>query len=463
MNWNRRYAILCVMLCLTGTAAQEGEADGPALTAREAVSIALQRHPRLLEQRERLAEFRALRGQALARALPNLEASASTVRSRDPGLLNSPNFSSLVEGDPQMGFDPSFLRPIPITLYDYRLNVEQTIYAFGRIGAAVDAAGIRQEQIRHEIRAAEVEVAKTAVVALYDLALAEQQVAVLAAEKQAREKQLQQARDFLDIGTGTRLAYLQAKSALSALAPREIQAQGAVEAARVVLNEALGRAPRQPVSAPAGLLEKRELPPLPGLDDLVLRAGKRPDLSAMRTERAALEKESRVWHSNLLPDLKFSGSYGISTVFTGELTNSDFASWNAGVFLDWTFFDGRETQNKVAEIRSQQRQNELREKTRLGEIQRDLVQAVVEYSRARMAAHAAQQAVEVAEETRRVAEANYAWGAATSLDQLQAVQAVSSARFQLLTAVHDLLAASAEIHALVGRLPFEPLLEEAAR
>ncbi|HHN74828.1 MAG TPA: TolC family protein, partial [Acidobacteria bacterium] len=349
--------------------AEEGSRP-QALDGPRVVALALENHPRLRGQRERLTEFRALRGQALSRALPQVDAGVSTVRSRDPGLLNSPNFSSLAEsGGTMPGFDPSFLQPIAVTLYDYRLNLEQTIYAFGRIGAAVRAAETREEQILLEIHAAEIETAQAAITALYDLALAEARLDVLAAERAAREKQVEQARDFLEIGTGTRLAWLQARSALAALRPREIAARGEVDVARVRLNEALGRSALEPVRTSGTELTTAELPVLPSLERLLAATDRRPDLAALRTERAALDQEHRVWRAGLLPDLKFSGSWGISTVFTEELANTDFAAWNAGVFLEWNLFDGRQTRHKLEEIRSQQRQNEWSEKTRHGEIE----------------------------------------------------------------------------------------------
>ncbi|MDQ7007163.1 MAG: TolC family protein [Acidobacteriota bacterium] len=442
----------------------DGSRPPSTLDGRQAVALALANHPRLRGQRERLAEFRALRGQALSRALPQVDAGLSTVRSRDPGLLNSPNFSSLADGgDGLPGFDASFLRPIPVTLYDYRLNVEQTIYAFGRISAAVRAAATREEQIRLEIRAAEIETARQVVTALYDLALAEARLEVLAAERAAREKQVEQAEDFLDIGTGTRLSLLQARSALAALRPREIAARGEVDTARVRLNEALGRGALEPVETTGRELSDARLPELPPLDALLAAAARRPDLAALQTERKALDHEHQVWRAGLLPDLKFSGSWGISTIFTEELLNADFSSWNAGVFFEWTLFDGRQTRYKLAELRSRKRQNEWSEKTRLGEIERDLARAAAEYRRARMAADAALDSVALAEETLRVAQANHAWGAATTLDLLLGHQGLRAARFEQLTAVHDALVALADVHAMVGRLPFQPLLEEASR
>lgn len=427
-----------------------------ALTPLAAVQIAFERHPALLEQRERKHELAALKGQAVATALPKITANLSTIRNRNPGLLNSPNFSQLTgDGDPggEFPFDPDFLKPIPVTTYDYNLGIEQTIYSFGRVGAAINTARIQAEQIDEEIRSAEVSVARDAVVALYGLAVAQAGVEVLAAEREALERQVQQAQDFLDIGTGTRLQYLQAKSALTRLRPREINARGSVDIARVALNEALGLDVGEVIEPAPGLLSAQALDPLPGRSALMTSIAQRPDLRAMQIERRSLGEQSKVWRATTLPSISFRGAYGISTIFTGELTNLEFSNWNVGVFLEWSFFDGFETRHKLAQIHSQQVQNRYREDTLRARYQRDLVAQEVEYNRAREAADAAREGVAEAEETLRVAEDSYQWGAATSLDILQAQQALTEARFQTLQAVHDALVAFAEIQALTGLFP----------
>ncbi len=420
--------------------------------------MALERHPRALEQRERRHELDALKGQAIATALPKISAHASTLRSRNPGLLNSPNFASLAEGG-GMGIDPSFLRPIPVTTYDYNIALEQTIYSFGRVGAAINTARIREEQIAEEIRATEINIARDAVVALYDLAVARAGLEVLASERAALERQLRQAQDFLDTGAGTRLQLLQAQTALSALRPREISARGKVELAQAALNEALGLPSEQAVTPATGLLEAEALDELPSREALRAATGRRPDLLAMKIERRSLGEQSKVWRANTLPDLKLSGAFGISTIFTEELTNQDFANWNIGVFFDWSFYDGRQTHHKLAEIRSQQIQNEYRERALRAQHERELVSRITEYERAREEAAAARESVSTAEETLRVAEDSYRWGAATSLDILEAQQALTSARFQKLQAAHDALVAFVRIRALAGLFPLDSFEE----
>jgi outer membrane protein TolC len=107
------------------------------LTPLEAVARALADHPALVEQGAVLEEREARILEAYAAVYPDIDALASVVRNRDPGLLNSPNFSN-----PGVGIDPAFLQPIPVTTYDYRIAVDQLVYSFGKVSKAVKAARV---------------------------------------------------------------------------------------------------------------------------------------------------------------------------------------------------------------------------------------------------------------------------------------------------------------------------------
>ena len=58
--------------------------------------------------------------------------------------------------------------------------------------------------------------------------------------------------------------------------------------------------------------------------------------------------------------------------------------------------------------------------------------------------------MEQANEAQRVAEENFQYGAATTLDLLEAARAVREAEFNLATAVHEALVTLAELKYLIG-------------
>ncbi|GAB4368815.1 MAG: TolC family type I secretion outer membrane protein [Acidobacteriota bacterium] len=462
-----RVAITAVGIALAIVAAR-GAADDDAplvVTPELAVRLAIERHPAVAERRERQTELEGQIAEVRARALPTIDGSATIERVRDPALLNSPNFSDLAgvdatadgTSDPIISritelfrFDPT---PIPVTTYYYGVSVEQTLYSFGKIPTGIRAAEVLRDQRRAELTDAELDAARNALVALYDLALAESRRSVLAAERASRERQVRQARDFLDAGAGTRLQVLQAEAALAGLRPRELAADGEVARARAALNEALGRPALAPVAAAEGLLERAEPGDPPPLEALIEQGRMRPELRALEIERKALGLQARATRAELLPEITFSGSWGIRTIFTSELTNTQFASWDAGIFLRWRLFDGWQTRSRVRQLASQRRQNELRERRRAAEIAREIVSRHADWRQAAQAARAARDAVAQAEEALRVAEEEARWGAATTLEVLEAQRTLTEARFERVQAVHDALVARADLDRLAGRLP----------
>jgi HAE1 family hydrophobic/amphiphilic exporter-1 len=458
-RWPRVAASLTVLLSsglgVWLTTAGVIDEDVLVVGPEEAVALALSDHPSLLEEAQRVEQVGRLRRQALARAYPQVTAKASGVRSRDPGFLNSPGFEDFA-GD--LGFDPTNL-VVPITTYDYRIGVEQILYAFGKVGAGVRALEAMEQKSRTELSERQLEVARDAEVACYGLALAGERIEVLESERASRERQVGQARDFLEIGKGTRLQLLQARAGLANLRPREIQARGDLARARSTLNASIGRPALDPVRARPGLLDESVLPDLPPIESLIEASQARPELRALAEERQAKDLEGKVARTNLLPELRFDGSYGIRTIRTDNLFDGDFESWDAGIYLEWKLFDGRETRARLAEIRAQQAESRFREQARGAEIARDLVSQVAEYDRAREAAAAAEEASRQAEEAHRVAGESFRYGAATLLDLLEAERTLTESRFQRLGAIHDALIALAEIRFLTGRLPGEPLLE----
>ncbi len=440
-------------------AARAGEPGGggpvpDGLTVERAVELALARHPGVRAARERLRELDAKVREARAAALPTVEGRASTVRNRDPGLLNSPNFHSLADSP---FFDPSFLRPVPVTTYDWRVAIDQVVWSFGKIREGIRASRVLVEKAREEIRQEEADVARDAVVALYDLALAWERLAVLAAERASREQEVGRARDLLDAGAGTRLALLQARAALAGLAPRELEVRGEIARARARLAEALGLPGGTPPDPAEGLLDGVALPPPPPLSALLSAVDRRPEIRALAEEGRALAIQRRATRADLLPELKFSGTLGVRTIWQDSLADPDYRSWDAGIFLSWTLADGGRTRAVLDGIRSRERQNLLERERVRGEVARDLASALADYRQARAAVAAARESVAAAEEARRVAAEERRWGAATHLELLEADRALTEAHFQRLGALHDAAVALAELRALLGILPGAPL------
>src|SRR5262245_22816405 len=105
------------------------------LSRAEAVAQALSANPQVKESLEQVALLEGTITEARADALPDISWNTTAMRSRDPGLLNSPNFDR---------FPPEFrtaLSPLPANAFSTSADFRQTLFSF-KLGRAIDAARV---------------------------------------------------------------------------------------------------------------------------------------------------------------------------------------------------------------------------------------------------------------------------------------------------------------------------------
>src|SRR5947199_940000 len=103
------------------------------LSRAEAVAQALAGNPMVKQSEEQVALLEGKITEARADALPDVSWNTTAMRSRDPGLLNSPNFDN---------FPPEFrtaLSPLPANAFATTTDLRQTLFSF-KLGKALEAA-----------------------------------------------------------------------------------------------------------------------------------------------------------------------------------------------------------------------------------------------------------------------------------------------------------------------------------
>src|SRR3954447_23849240 len=103
------------------------------LSRADAVAQALSANPTVKQSQERVARLQGQITEARADALPEISWNTTAMRSRDPGLLNSPNFAN---------FPPEFrsaLSPLPSNAFTTSADFRQTLFSF-KLGKALEAA-----------------------------------------------------------------------------------------------------------------------------------------------------------------------------------------------------------------------------------------------------------------------------------------------------------------------------------
>jgi outer membrane protein len=150
-----------------------------------------------------------------------------------------------------------------------------------------------------------------------------------------------------------------------------------------------------------------------------------------------------------------ASGFGVMTRLPVNLFNSDFTRWNVGVNFTLPVFDGFKRSGRVWQAVAQERSAKLeREKTEQ-QIRLSLRQGLDDLKAARETIAAAEATVGQAERVLQMMQNNYKFGAATTLDILDAQTALQAARTNLLRGLYDYTIARATLQWAVGRKPWE--------
>ncbi len=421
--------------------------EGPiTLDLARAVALALERNPMLKAAEERIDEIAGGVEEARADALPQLTATASWSRSRNPAFLNNPDFEDIVSQFPGGDF-----RPSEQELWSTAIELSQPIFTFGKLRAAIDLARLAGGVVDAQIGAARLETALAAAEAYYGLLAAQQAVAVVEAQQTARKSALDVVEARYEIGEATRLELLRSRSALAELAPELATRRGNVDVAEARLRGVLGLPTGTRLmteASDADLHEPRALDPL-----LALAFDTRPELTDLRTQRQTLEKRQQITRSEGLPQIDFNGRYGRQVRLPENVTDSLFADWSVAVGLRWELFDGGRRKGKIAQLESQSEQLAWQLRDLESQIVLDIETALSSYRAALERLQAAQIAAETAREAARVAAETYQEGVTLQADLLDAQQEEVRAEIERVDAVFQARTEAARLARAIGQYP----------
>ena len=428
-------------------AAQAGEYDAP-LTLPEAVRMAVARHPDVGKAQAAADGLKGKIRQVRADALPDIKFIADATRLRDPSLLNASGIDKF----------PAELRdalvPSAVNLFDYSINVKQPLFTQGKVGTALRLAGIEAEGSLSEIDRAQQDVGLGTVKAYYDLLWAERYRGIVAETQEQKKLHADMARKLFQNGVATEVDVLRSDVAVANGAPDLVRADNAIRQARAQLNYYLGR-PLDAATRLAGDFEQKEWTEndLPDLQKEALR--RRPELQRLRIAERSAAAQMDLAKADDRMRADFSASYGIVSRLPENLKDPKFVRWTAGVNFTFPIFDGFRRSGEMTAALANQRAARLdREKTEQ-QIRLAIQQGYDELTAAAETIAAAKANVSQAEKVLAMTQNNYKYGAATTLDTVDAQTAVSVARSNLLRGLHDYAVARANLRWTVGATPWE--------
>ena len=418
-------------------AARVGEAPcatalpATALSALDAVDLALCNHPQTREVWAAARVQAALVGVARAGWLPNLDASASSTRFALENTAYTRNVAAL--------------------------TLSWLLYDFGLRSANVDNA---QQLLNAAAATQDATVQSLFLAALqgYYAAQAAQAAVVSAGEAERAARRSFAAADArYQVGAATPADRLQAQTALSQATLNRIRAEGEARNALGSLANALGFAAGQPLALaelpapPAGGVFQKEV------DALIAEAqARRPDLKAAEAQLKAAEASVDIARAQGRPTLSLATGPSWQES-AGVVTQGG----SVGLTLNVPIFSGFDTTYRVrsaaaqVDVRAAQR-DRLRNQVAL-----DVWKAYQSLSTATQSLTTADDLVASATQSERVALGRYQAGVGTVLDLLTAQSALASARLQRIQAQLDWNVFRAVLAQAVGALDYT-LLQGAA-
>lgn len=344
----RMIIVICLCWALSHTPVASARDTVPDVwTGPEAVQFALQNNPDAQIALKRIASSAAAIKEASAAFYPQLGAQAGYSRTNNPmysfgNILNQGVFSNSIDfNDPGETDDLQFM-----------LGLTYRIYNGGQSQAGVDAANARKKAAMLQEKAVKNSLGFAVVKSFFNIVQAKGNVSARQAAVQAIDASIQAARARFEEGDMLKQELLNLEVQQSLASEDLIQAQHGLALSKQSLLNVLGLTGNQVDIN----LDQTPLQPVPTQPDFKDRA----EILAMQFLIQARQAGLRQARGGYYPTADAFGSYQVDNGF--EMGSGSGDSWMAGIRVNMTLFDGKQTDARVqqASIALAQEKDELR-------------------------------------------------------------------------------------------------------
>ncbi|MBI5674341.1 MAG: TolC family protein [Nitrospirae bacterium] len=259
-----------------------------------------------------------------------------------------PQFS--VNGSALLSQDETGIYTDRQTMYSGEVGVTQTLFAWGKLGAAIRAAkeGLKsaEEQLRLYRQAAYRDVS----IAFYNVLLARELDAIARQNLEQKERHLEEAHRKYTAGVATEYEILAAEVAVQNAKPEVIRSENRIREALDSLRFLL--ALENGSIDVTGSLKAEDAPEVLSYENIYKTAlEQRPEVRDLHYRTSIAGELVTIANAEDKPRLEFRGGYGWKDFETSD-TSLDGKAWNAGLFLSFPFFDGMKTRGRVSQAES---------------------------------------------------------------------------------------------------------------
>jgi outer membrane protein TolC len=426
-------ALLFAFVPLLG--AQTGRAPESTLPSpldlKGAIGYALDHNFSILQAREAIRLQEGVIIQVRGQSIPNVSAQGQYQR-------NEPSISQI--------FPPAN------SLWTVELKATQNLYAGGGIVSAIKGAKLDRDAAAYDLQTAIDAALLDVRTRFYNVVLAREKIGVEEENVRLFQHQLDDTKNQFETGTVSNFEVLRAKVSLANAQPNLITARNSYRIAIEQLRQSLGTPGTSAFPEVVGNLDA-EVANFDADAAMASAHEHRPELEKLGKLESASEESVTTARSALYPNLQAFGGYewdGFSYVnsVAGASTNAN--GWLLGLQSTWSIFDGRATDGRVRQAKSQLEQARLSKASEELEIDVEVHQTLSSLQEAAELVTASRQTIEQAEEALRLADAKFHAGSATQLDVLTSQVSLTQSRTDQLTANYNYLVAVANVRKAIG-------------
>jgi outer membrane protein len=413
------------------------------LTVEDSIERGLAANPRLDELRARQDAARAVEGQREAAELPQIVVLGGYTRINHVEEFGVPNPS---------GAFRVIYPDIPDQVRS-RIDLQWPIYTAGRLQALTRAAGAETNALEHDREAARADLKLEITRAFWAVITARASSDVLRQALERTSAHLEDVRNQFNVGLVPPSDVLTTEAQLARQRMLSIEADTLIETTTAEFRRLAGVDQDVPVElVPPAVTSSPIVAPFEGVAAKDLRVD-RPERTSLNFRIAAAQDRVAAASAGSLPVLTAIAGYDMArpNLKIFPIQEKWRPSWDVGINVRWSLFDGGRVRAETAEAAAGQRAAEARLRDFDAIVQVEVRQRLAEVKSSFAEIEAASTGARAAAEARRVIAERFSAGVATNTDVINAQSALLFAELEVTRARANAELASARLMRALGR------------
>ena len=326
--------LAALVFCLPGNiSAEENQSQAMSLTLEEALKLALDKNKDIQKAKEyrNLVEGRYVEERAAA--LPQLTGRAGISRERD---------------ESQAAYNQFF--PVERESRNAGIGINQVIYTFGQVDAAIRAAKIGLKTADDQLKINQQAVIKDVSTAFYDVLLAKELHKLAQENLDQKKRNHEESKKKAALGVGTDYDVLVSQVAMENARPEVIRTANLIQQSRMKFAFQMGLSNEKVDGRGSLAAAIGHYPPYE--ESIKTALNNRPELKEFQHRIGIAEELVKINNAYDKPRVDFKAGYGWQNLILDN-TQSDGPAWTVGLVLTYPFFDGLKARGKVAQSKSE--------------------------------------------------------------------------------------------------------------